>query len=248
MDRGYGARTTGQNLWLAASMLLVATLLMVGGWLAFVGLDSRQPAGAELPMAPALTGEVTFGAPQLVDGVPWGFALDRDGAASAASAAVAVTGQPEVVFDQDRFEAVAGVVFDSAQAAVQSRQVAAARAQLEVSGWADQPPSRRMYHFAPLAVRVASFDPEGGPSAQVEVWAMTLVGVGDAGGAVFTTSTVELTADTEDIWRVTGLETVEGPVPVVEAGPSAPGRVRALVRDATASLPLPLPAPSVGRS
>lgn len=172
-----------------------------------------------------------------------GFGLDRDGAASAASAAVAVTGQPEVVFDQDRFEAVAGVVFDPAQAVVQSRQVASARSQLEVSGWADQPPARRMYHFAPLAVRVVSFDPVG-PEAQVEVWAMTLVGVGDAGGAVFTTSTVELAADAEDTWRVTSINTVEGPVPVVEADPSAPGRVRALVRDVTASLPLPLPAAS----
>jgi hypothetical protein len=243
VDRGYGARTTGQSVWLAASMVLVATLLTVGGWLAFTGLGNREVAVTEPAAETERSADVAFGAPQLEAGVPWGFGLDRDGAAAAASAAVAVTGQPEVVFDQDRFETVAAVVFDPAQTAVQSRQVEAARSQLEVSGWADQPPTRRMYHLAPLALRVVSFDPEG-PSAQVEVWAMTLIGVGDAGGAVFTTSTVELTADAEGTWRVAGLDTVEGPVPVVEAAPSAPGRVRALVRDATAPLPLPLPAPS----
>ena len=72
---------------------------------------------------------------------------------------------------------------------------------------------------------------------------MTLVGVGDAGGAVFTTSTVTLTADGNS-WTVTGLDTVEGPTPLVQATASAPGRTRALLRDAAATWPLPLP--SVG--
>lgn len=72
MGRGYGERAAGQSVWLAASMVLVATLLTVGGWLAFVGLDSGEPANAEPPAPPALTGEVAFGAPQMVEGVPWG--------------------------------------------------------------------------------------------------------------------------------------------------------------------------------
>ncbi|MEX0746051.1 MAG: hypothetical protein WD118_10665 [Phycisphaeraceae bacterium] len=243
MDGGYDGRSVGQSAWLAAAILLVVTLLTAGGWLAVTGLSNRNPAPSEWEVAPASPGKVAFGAPRLVAGVPWGFEADRRGAAAAALSAVAVTGQPEVVFDRARFEEVAAVVFDPAQAAVQSRQVAAARSQLEVSGWADQPSSRRMYHFAPLAVRVVAFEPER-PAAQVEVWAMTLVGVGDAGGAVFTTSSLDLIGDGADGWRVVEVETVQGPVPVVEAGPSAPGRVRSLVRDATA--PLPLPALSSG--
>jgi hypothetical protein len=73
---------------------------------------------------------------------------------------------------------------------------------------------------------------------------VTLVGVGDAGGAVFTTSTVDLTSN-EGTWQVTGLDTVEGPTPMVSATATAPGRTRALLRDAAATLPLPLP--SAGR-
>lgn len=243
METGYGQRTLGQRLWLAGAIGLVATLVTVGGWLAFDGLRVRDHASAAAdPKATTAVapGQVAFGAPQMVAGVPWGFALDRQGAAAAAAVVVAVTGQPEVVFDQGRFDEVAAVVFDPAEAAVQSRQVEAARSQLEVSGWAAQPASRRMYHFAPLSVRVVSFTPEPA-TAQVEVWAMTLLGVGDAGGAVFTTSTLDLAGEDGVGWRVVGLETVQGPVPVVEAGPSAPGRLRALVRDATAPLPLPAP-------
>jgi hypothetical protein len=177
--------------------------------------------------------------PGLVDGVPWGFALDPAGAAGVT--AVAVTGQPEVAFDADRFAQVAAVMFTEKEATAQARQVDAARTEFELSGWADQPASRRMYHLAPLAVRLTAFDPDA-VKARVEVWAMTLVGVGDAGGAVFTTSTVELAADdTSGTWQVTALDTVEGPVPLVLETASAPGRTRTLVRDAASVLPLPLP-------
>jgi hypothetical protein len=186
---------------------------------------------------------VAFGAPRLVDGVPWGFALTPQGAAAAAVTAVAVTGQDEAVFDADRFAAVAKVVFTDEQAAVQARQVDAARTELELSGWAAQPASRRLYFFTPLAVTVTAYDPDR-PSATVEVWSMSLIGVGDAGGAVFTTSTVTLTATGRGdgaTWVVTGLDSTEGPTPMVRDVASAPGRTRALLRDAAATWPLPLP-------
>ncbi|MEX0952665.1 MAG: hypothetical protein WDZ26_02410, partial [Nitriliruptoraceae bacterium] len=172
---------------------------------------------------------------------PWGFALTPDGAAAAAVTAVAVTGQPEVVFDPDRFADVAAVVFTDEEAAVQAGQVDAARIEFELSEWGRQPASRRLFFFTPLAVRLVAYDPGPSPAARVEVWAMTLVGVGDAGGAVFTTSTVDLAADAGG-WTVTGVGTVEGPTPLVYDYASPPGRTRALLRDSMATWPLPLPA------
>lgn len=246
MDAEYGTRTGAQRLWLAGAASLLALLIVGGGWLAWRGLGAATPslAGAvDDPPSPADPGEVAFGAPRLVEGVPWGFALTPQGAAAAGLVAVAVTGQDDAVFDRRRFDQVAAVVFTPGEAAVQAEQVAAARTEFELSGWAAQPASRRMYHFAPLAVRLVAYDPDGarGPTATVEVWAMTLVGVGDAGGAVFTTSTVELgVADSGRTWTVTGLGSVEGPTPMVAGTPSAPGRTRAFVRDAVATLPLPL--------
>ena len=238
MPADYGARSPAQLAWLVLAGLLALTMVVGGGVLAWRGLN----ADADLAVtwgaaAAAVDGPVAFGAPELVDGVPWGYPLTADGAAAAAATAVAVTGQPEVIFDPDRFEAVAEVVFTAAEAAAQAREVDAARVQFEVSGWADQPEMRRMYHFSPLAVRLVTFDADQ-LTATVEVWAMTLVGVGDAGGAVFTTSTVQL-AQAGQSWAVTALDSVEGPTPMVEADPTAPGRTRALVRDALPTLPLP---------
>jgi hypothetical protein len=242
MTSDYGDRTRLQTVWLAGAVGLLGVLLAGGGWLVIRGLTSPGPAPVDMtPAVTAAFGEVGFGVPGLVEGVPWGFALDPAGAAAAGVTAVAVTGQPEVAFDPVRFAQVAAVVFTAEVAAVQVRQVDAARTQFELSGWAEQPTSRRMYHLAPLAVRLTAFDPDA-LTATVEVWAMTLVGVGDTGGAVFTTSTLDLTADdTTGTWQVTALETVEGPVPLVLETASAPGRTRALIRDAAPVLPLPLP-------
>lgn len=244
MPAGYGGeRTASQRTWLAGAAGLVGVLLAGGGWLVWVGLS--HPTAVSLPEpAPAAdagdaTVAVAWGAPELVDGVPWGFPLTPDGAAAAGATAVAVTGQPEGVFDPARFAEVAAVVFTREEAAAQARQVEAARTEFELSGWGDQPESRRLYFFAPLAARLVAYN-QAPPSAQVEVWAMTLVGVGDAGGAVFTTSTVTLESD-GDSWTVTGLDTVQGPTPLVQAPASAPGRTRALLRDAAATWPLPLP-------
>lgn len=242
MPATYTDRTTAQRVWLAGAVALVGLLLLGGAWLVWQGLT--RPA-VSLRGA-ASTGEVRhpgfavgWGAPELVDGVPWGFSLTADGAAAAAVTAVAVTGQPEAVFDPARFARVADVVFTESEAAAQAQHVNAARTEFELSGWASQPPSRRLYFFTPLAARLVAYNPAV-PMAQVEVWAMTLVGVGDAGGAVFTTSTVGLTGD-GPTWTVTGLDTVDGPTPMVSATASAPGRTRALVRDSAATLPLPLP-------
>jgi hypothetical protein len=241
MSTAYGTRTPPQRLWLAGAAVLVTVLLVGGGWLTWQGLRNPQATLRPTADTPPADGAVpaAFGAPELVEGVPWGFPLTPHGAASAAVSAVAVTGQPDVVFDPDRFDQVAAVVFTTEEASAQARQVEAARTEFELSGWASQPASRRLYFFAPVAVRLLAYEPAG-PSAQVEVWAMTLLGVGDAGGAVFTTSTVDLVAD-GDTWTVTGLETVEGPTPLVAANASAPGRTRALLRDALATLPLPVP-------
>lgn len=244
MSSAYGTRTQAQRAWTAGAAALVVVLLAGGGWLAWQGL--RSPQVVLPPPTPAADTDGSamlanaFGAPELVDGVPWGFPLTPNGAASAAAAAVAVTGQADVVFDPDAFDRVASVVFTTKEAATQARQVETARTEFELSGWGAQPASRRLYFFAPVAVRLLAYD-QHGPSAQVEVWAMTLVGVGDAGGAMFTTSTVDLAAD-GDRWSVTGLESVEGPTPLVADNASAPGRTRALLRDALATLPLPVPA------
>jgi hypothetical protein len=245
----YGERTRFQRVWLAGACGLLGVLLFGGGWLVMRGITTSPPP-ATVPTGPASAasasaGDVGLGAPGFVDGVPWGYPLDPAGAAAAGVTAVAVTGQPEVAFDPDRFTEVAAVVFTHEEAATQARQVDAARTQFELSGWAEQPASRRMYHLAPLAVRLTAFDPDA-VTARVEVWAMTLVGVGDTGGAVFTTSTIDLAADdTTGTWRVTALDTLEGPVPLVLETASAPGRTRALVRDAAPVLPLPLPDLSV---
>ncbi len=242
MTTDYQARSRVQTLWLAGAGLLLAVLLVGGTTLVLRAVASGQSAPslpAAEPESEAATGAAS---PVLVGGVPWGFALDAAGAAAAASAVITVTGQAEFAFDADRFAAAAEVMFTPAEARIQTRQVEAARTNFEVSGWADQPASRRMYHLAPLAVRLAAFDPEA-VTATVEVWAMTLVGVGDSGGAVFTTSTIDLAADeTTGTWRVTALDTVEGPVPLVYDTASAPGRTRAMVRDAIPTLPVPLPA------
>ena len=237
--------TTGSKLWVAAACGVLVLLLIGGGALVVRGLTSASPP---LPDTPAVAadrndqaGEVGFGIPGFDNGVPWGFALDPAGAAAAGVTVVAVTGQPEVAFDPDRFAEVAAVMFTPDEAALQTQLVDAARTHFELSGWADQPASRRMYHLSPLAVRLTAYDPDT-VTARVEVWAMTLVGVGDTGGAVFTTSTVELAADdTDTTWQVTALDTVEGPIPLVADSASAPGRTRSVVRDAASVLPLPLP-------
>lgn len=232
------SRSRLQLVWLAGAAGLLLVLVVAGGALGWRGLRTApvDPAAA-ISSEPSVSTSMTAGGFELVDGLPWGFDLTVEGAASAASAAVSVTGAGTVVFDPDRFAEVAEVVFTPAEAAVQVRQVDAARVQFELSGWAAQPPARRTYHLAPLAVRVTRFDPDRA-RAEAEVWAMTTVGVGDRGGAVFTTSTVSLLAD-EDGWRVDGLDTTPGPTPIVEDRPDAPGRIRQLTRDALPTVLVP---------
>lgn len=246
MRADFDDRSDGQRVWLAGAAALLAVIVLGGGWLGWRGLASSSPTLTTPPPAtgPASGGdELAFGAPVLVDGVPWNFPLTPEGAAGAAVTAVAATGQSEAVFDAQRFSEVAAVVFTEEAAHEQAGQVASARTEFELSGWAQQPKSRRMYFLAPLAVRLVAYDTTAArSSATVEVWAMTLVGVGDAGGAVFTTSTVELHADDPaGTWSVSELDSVEGPIPMVAGAASAPGRTRAFIRDALATMPLPLP-------
>jgi hypothetical protein len=233
----YPGRSRLQHVGLAAAITLALMLLVAGGWLAWKGLRTAPPdpstavTGTTPADPPAPTSAAADG------GVPWGFALDVEGAVAAASVAVAATGHERVVFDPARFDTLAGRLFTDDEAVVQARQVDAARVQFEVSGWDEQPPSRRTYHLAVLAARPTAFDPDAG-TATVEVWAMTLVGIGDRGGAVFTTSTVTLTVQ-DGGWRIAGLETAEGPTPMLDATPDPPGRIRALTRDALPTVPLP---------
>jgi hypothetical protein len=233
----YPGRSRLQHVGLTAAIALALMLLVAGGWLAWQGLRTAPPeldtavTGTTPADPPAPTSAAADG------GVPWGFALDVEGAVAAASVAVAATGHQQVVFDPARFDTLAGRLFTPDQAQVQARQVDAARVQFEVSGWAEQPPSRRTYHLAVLAARPTGFDADAG-TATVEVWAMTLVGIGDRGGAVFTTSTVTLTVQ-DGGWRISGLDSQPGPTPMVDATPDPPGRTRALTRDALPAVPLP---------
>jgi len=141
----YRERTRIQSAALIGAVALLGLLLLGGGWLVIRGLTN--PAGVPVEQAHEVampTAEGTMGVPDFVDGVPWGFALDPAGAAAAGLTAVAVTGQPEVAFDPERFLEVAEVVFTPEEAATQARQVDAARTQFELSGWAEQPATRRI--------------------------------------------------------------------------------------------------------
>ncbi len=243
MGGDYGPRMGLPVGSLALAAALLAVLVVGGGWLTVRGLTAPSTPAPSVSGPRVEPDVLAFGAPEVVDGVPWGFPLTADGAAAAAVTAVAVTGQQAVVFDPDRYAEVARVVFSPEQIRVQGRRLEAVRVQFDQQGWHDAPPSRRTYHFAVLAVAPSGFDPTG-PSATVDVWSMTLVGVGDHGGAVFATSTVDLQADPSgQTWQVTGLESSEGPVPLVDAPASAPGRTRMLLRDATVTVPLPVGTP-----
>ena len=245
MRSEYGTRTAGQQVWLLGAAGLTAVLVIGGGWLSWTALSRSTPQIAPAPgVGSAATAQrddpPAHGAPDLIAGVPWGFDLTPEGAVAAATTAVAVTGQPDAVFDPARFDEVAAVVFTAEVARDQARQVDAARTEFESSDWADQPASRRSYFMTPLAARLVAYDPA---RATVEVWAITVVGVGDSGGAVFTTSTVGLAADADAAtWTITALDSVDGPTPLVGAVASAPGRTRAFLRDVLPVVPLPLPA------
>jgi hypothetical protein len=236
VSAGYPDRSRRHQVGLAAALALALLLVVAGGWLAWQGLRTAPPEVDTAVTGTAPT-DPPASAPESQGGVPWGFALDVEGAVAAASVAVAATGHEQVVFDPARFDTLARRLFTDDQAVVQARQVDAARVQFEVSGWDDQPASRRTYHLAVLAARPTAFDAEAG-TAEVEVWAMTLVGIGDRGGAVFTTSTVTLTAVDGD-WKIAGLDSQPGPTPMVDATPDPPGRIRALTRDALPAVPLP---------
>lgn len=242
MTSDYGTRSPQQVVWLVGAVGLVVVMVVGGGWLTLRGMAGASAASVTTPTSeprPATLG----GESTTVAGVPWDHPPTPDGAVAAALTAVAVTGQAEAVFEQERFRDVAAEIFTPEEATAQAERVDAARAELEASTWAQQPPSRRMYHFSPLAARLVDHD-RTLFAARVEVWSMTLLGVGDAGGAVFTTSTVDLAEDGETgTWRVTGVETEEGPTPLVQAAASAPGRTRALLRGAVSTMPVPVGQP-----
>jgi hypothetical protein len=234
---GLPSRSRVQLVWLAGAAGLLVVMVVAGGLLGWRGFRTA-PVESGMTLNGPATAAVGTGRPgELDSGVPWGFDLSVEGAASAATVAVSVTGEGSVVFDADRFAEVAAVVFTPEEAAEQARQVDAARVQFEVSGWGAQPETRRTYHLAPLAVRVTRFSPQA-EQAEVEVWAITTVGVGDRGGAVFTTSTVALEVD-DGGWKVARLTTEPGPTPIVEERPDAPGRIRQLTREALPAVLLP---------
>lgn len=214
----------------AAILLLI--LLLAGTLLAW-----RDMGRPDAPALAAAASTSTPDATATVHGVPWGHPLDVGGAAAAASVAVAVLAHPDVTLDTTRFDAVAGVVLAPAEASRQAEIVATSRRLLDDQGWSDAPESRRSYHHAVLAIRPLRIS-DG--SATVEVWGMTLLGVGDNGGATFATTTVQLTVD-DGAWRVTHMDSVAGPVPVVADVPSPPGALRLLLRDAISVAPLPIP-------
>lgn len=236
-------------------MLAAATLLAVvvlgAGWLAFHGTDTSTSAPPELrntatgPTDPgtegvgvAEPGVSLAGQTRMVDGVPWGWPLTPDGAAAAAMTAHVQLARPDVVIDPDRVEELAAVMFSPEEADRQRRLAEVLRTELEVSGWFDQPASRRMYHVAPLAVSVPRWEPERG-LATVEIWSLQLLGVGDTGGASFVTSTAHLQVVDGD-WQVAGAEAVEGPTPYLQSRPNAPGLVRALLQKSVPLTAIPI--------
>lgn len=113
---------------------------------------------------------MAFGAPTLVDGVPWGNPLTPDGVTAAAVTAVAVTGQPEACSTRPGSPRSPAWCSPRSRSGCSSGRYAA-RSGFELPGWGRQPAARRMYFFVPLAVGLANWDP-GVPSAEVEVWSM----------------------------------------------------------------------------
>lgn len=243
-------RSRPQRLWLAAAATLVAVVVAGTGWLAVRAATTAGPAPlgstAATVARDAANGTAAIRAqPQPgpshrtdVAGVAWGWPLTADGAAAAAMTAHVELSRPDVVIDPDRVDDLATVMFTEREADRQRRLAETLRTELEVSGWFDQPASRRMYHVAPLAVSVPSWDADAG-RATVQIWSLQLVGVGDLGGASFVTSTVTLQVIDGD-WRLSDTEAVEGPTPFLQSRPNAPGLLRAFLHDAVPLTAIPM--------
>ena len=181
MASDYGTRSTQQVVWLVGAVSLVVVMVVGGGWLALRGMPEAsrhtdRPATTEAADRPSSDGDAALA------GLPWSHPFTRDGAVAAALAAITATGQGDVVFDAERFDEIAAVVFTADEAAVQAEQVDAARIELKASAWGQQPASRRMYHFAPLAARLASFT-DTPRRARVEVPSSAVPGAAAAAGA-----------------------------------------------------------------
>jgi len=235
----------------AAAATLLAVVVVGAGWLAMRGASTTRPpaltATTTVPTDPDTDGVGVddpglslAGETEMVGGVPWGWPLTPDGAAAAAMTAHVQLARTDVVVDPDRVDELAAVMFSPQEADRQRRLAETLRTELEVSGWFDQPASRRMYHVAPLAVSVTRWDHDRG-LATVEIWSMQLVGVGDLGGASFVTSTVQLQVVDGD-WQVAGAAAVEGPTPYLQSRPNAPGLLRALLQQSVPLTAIPMAA------
>lgn len=228
-------------MWLGASLLVVTVLLVGGGWMTATGLARPEP--------PALATTRSAGPAGTAESADPDGSADQDGlrptpldAVTAATVAIGLLSQPEVVLDPAVRDRVLAERFTVDAAQVEAAELAAAAAELTGSAWADQPASRRTFFSTLLAASLSDWTvPAGdaGAEATVGVWSMTILGVGDAGGAVFTTSTLRLTW-TDGRWRITSVDTVEGPTPMLTGMPSVPGELRALLRDALPTVPMPL--------
>ena len=228
--------TPTQRGWRLGAVGIVAVLLAGGGWLVVTGL-SHTSATAD-PVHSSTTEDVTQDVAVGLSRFP----ATQDGATAAAAAALAMLGQPAVLFDDARLTELADELFVAAERRPQVTEIAVARQGFARSGWDDAPPARRSYFSTPIAVRLTGWRDGGDQAVQatVQVWSVTVVTIGDVGGAVFTTSTVDLTADEGGRWWIAGLDTTEGPTPSVVDTPSIPGTYRQFLRDVTPLVPVPL--------
>lgn len=237
MDPTHAPPSPGSRGWGYAAVAVVAVMLVGGGWLVAAGLSDPTPTLA-VPAAETAVPPTDDDREGLA-----GFATTSDGAAAAAAAAVAALGRPEVLFDDDRLDRLASVLFVEAEVRPQLAEVAVARQGFARSGWDEAPAARRSYFSTPIAVRVTDStrsDAGGLASAVVEVWSVTVVTIGDVGGALYTTSTVSLTADDTGRWWVSGLDSVEGPTPALAGTPTVPGAYRSWLRDIVPTVPTPV--------
>ena len=155
------------------------------------------------------------GPDRTVDGADQGWRRDGDGALAAAVAAVRLTGRIATagfITRSDLITSLATEDYGPTLVSASSGQLAEMTAEL---GSVGVPPGALLWEEFPLTARVVTVDNE---LAEVEVWAVLVVGVPNVGAPrqVWRTVTVTLAWERGG-WRIDGWATRPGPTPALAA-------------------------------